>query len=157
MREIKFRGIGLHSGKMIYGGYMSAVSAFDGRYMYGPIKVKQGQVLHRIVDSNGTFEEIDPETLGQFTGLHDCEDREIWEGDILQSDHFEDYSGKNYLNHIVKWSDKLSCWMAVNVCNKDDIDIETGSGNCMMFAYLRSAVDCKVIGNIHENPELLND
>lgn len=137
MRDIKFRGIGLHSGKMIYGHYMSAVAAFDGSYMDSPVKVKQGQVLRRIVDSNGTFEEINPETLGQYTGMKDCEGKEYFIGDIGE---FE--NGDRFVLKMEDWLEVYVDWIGEPECEDQARDL---------YRIKRG----KIIGNIHENQELL--
>lgn len=67
------------------------------------------------------------ETIGQYTGLQDKNGVEIYEGDIL---HFSDGS-----QHVVMW-DEYECGFNI---------LEYG-------IYL-----CEVIGNIHDNPELLKE
>lgn len=71
---------------------------------------------------------IMPPSVGQFTGLKDKNGKEIYEGDVVQ-----DYEG---VVHYVRWSVGDGCF-----------DF-TGSPYAL-------SDDCEVIGNIHDNPELL--
>lgn len=72
----------------------------------------------------------------QFTGLKDKNDKEIYEGDILKVP--EEY-GEDKV--IVSWYVSSGAW---------------GLKGCEMFLYDLTN-DREVIGNIHENPELLKD
>lgn len=79
-----------------------------------------------------TFD-VDEKTIGQFTGLYDMNGREVFEGDLLRGyDHVV----------VVGWLDGGFCGI------KSDI-IEP-------LMYL-DVEDRKVIGNIHDNPELLTE
>ena len=73
--------------------------------------------------------------LLQYTGLKDKNGKEIYEGDIVRLDH---WSPKEY---IVEFNRGAFCFKH----NKDDASYN----DCK---YLEK---CEVIGNIHENPELL--
>lgn len=74
-------------------------------------------------------------TVEQFTGLYDKNGREIYEGDILKNPDYEEVFFVEYHEGVagyVGWGD-------------DKI------AGC----YLITGDDIEVIGNIHENPELL--
>lgn len=73
-----------------------------------------------------------PETVGQYTGLKDENGTRIFEGDIC---HF--YGGEYYRGY----------WEANHVC---EIKIHH---ECLW--YIENAEHVEVIGNIHDNPELL--
>ena len=69
MREIKFRGKDEFN-KWVYGGYY---------------KKKDEKVY--IIERMTIFIEVDPKTLGQFSGFFDKDNKEIYEGDIIQWDY----------------------------------------------------------------------
>jgi uncharacterized phage protein (TIGR01671 family) len=88
--------------------------------------------------------------LMQFTGLHDKNGKEIWEGDIVKFG--ETYGDDEFLNptiHKVTWG---GSYPAFDLKPSTDMEINTfslvydGAGD--------SAIE--VIGNIYENPDLLS-
>lgn len=90
-----------------------------------------------------------PYVLMQYTGLKDKSGLEIYEGDILSSPHFTTVAGMTYtLNHLVEWSDKLHGWFLLSCQSKNPND-----GSIQLFVAKNS--EMSVIGNLHENPELI--
>lgn len=86
--------------------------------------------------------------LMQFTGLKDKNGKEIYEGDILGQDcsMVDDYTGKASIEVqklVVRWGKERLCWSVY--C--PDAMIKDDWNNIPRNAY--------VIGNIYENPELL--
>ena len=124
MRTIKFRG------KPIQGDQLYE------NFVYGYLAKYASGVYNILVLIQWGFEnyEIDPETIGQFTSLYDCEGKEIFEGDIL------DFNGLTVEVRFVRGVFAL----LVN----GNLDDELG-GDC------RTDLFAKVIGNVYENPDIL--
>lgn len=85
--------------------------------------------------------EVDHKTVGQFTGLTDKNGVKIFEGDIVMSYDCGEPLGTN----IIFWDEQRCGWSD----KRDDGDSQT---NYDGFDFV---IDCKVIGNIHDNPELI--
>lgn len=84
---------------------------------------------------------IDEEYLMQSTGLVDMYDKEIFEGDVLKTSDGE-------LAKAV-WNKELACWEAEFLSEIVDLsEVADVKSN-------RS--DCEIVGNIYENPELLEE
>ena len=118
MREIKFRGFGKdEKGK---------------HWIYGNLLDEKLIGLVAIQDEKCHVWEVDPETVGQYTGMLDCNGKEIYEGDIVSSDFWRGI--------ICMYN---ACWCAINESRGDILSLFDWRGKL------------SVIGNIHDNPELL--
>lgn len=136
MREILFRGKRLNGDGWTYGDLSYHVHD-------GEVYVSPGDGY----DSPDCYE-VDPTTVGQYTGLQDKNGKKIFEGDIVEHQVDDDYPvyigvvafGKHCIN------DDISAfgWF-VKMISKDYY------GNISLYEN-----DClRVIGNVHDNPELL--
>ena len=133
MREILFRGKDV-CGRWFEGGYYENNT---GKYILSP-----ALVAHLVI----------PETVCQFTGLTDKNGRKIFEGDIIRltDEH----------NEIE--------WTAVVVFGNPNGEYNWGwqlkaigefDGNKDILLWVdmeESGAYCEIIGNIYDNPELLN-
>lgn len=134
MREILFRGKREDNGEWVEGFYACVL---DSHYI---ITGRFDSLTNGIINSEAY--KVDPETVGQFTGLTDKNGRKIFEGDIL--DFFSDDNLREPDEHsyyAVRWHGTGLVVMDRHSCT-DSLD---------EFFCER----CEVIGNIHDNPELL--
>lgn len=128
-REILFRGKRVDNGEWVYGNLIT-----DNEDMY----ILTQENLSKGIDIGGWIDgvqcyEVVPETVGQFTGLTDIHKRKIFEGDIACV-----YDGE-YINGVVGYSNEYGSF--------------TIDGTSLLF-WLPNV---EVIGNIYDNPELLED
>ena len=133
MREIIFKAKRKDNGEWMEGYYLN-VAKINHFICTGKIKLN-GAVKGILAPE---MYEIDPDTLCQYTGLTDKNGEKIWENDIV--DTFEE-SSKEFLRNVVKFKD--GCF---KVFKKHYLSMH-------MDSYERT--DLKVIGNIFDNPDLL--
>lgn len=123
MRPIKFRAKNINGvwyyGCLVYSNELDAAIYFQ-----------TGNGSVKVMD----WVYVNPETVGQFTGLYDCDGKEIFEGDIL------DFNG---LTVEVRFVRGVFAFLA-----NGDLDEEL-CGDC------RTDLFAKVIGNVYENPDIL--
>lgn len=93
------------------------------------------------------------ERIQQFAGLKDSHSKDIYEGDILKEHHYEDWGDKEGFEYIGvvrhrAYSNDAGNQFSGFVTYPNLRENEGYAGNPIK-------VDCEVIGNIFENPELL--
>lgn len=127
MREIEFRGKAKHNNEWVYGFY-SPLIWYPSLEQTPSIKTFKGGDM-----------EINPETLGQYTGLTDKNGKKIFEGDIVIIT--EDGCMNGFIG-IVEYN--KSCFDLKNI---EDYDVYEG------LEYYEEK-QLEVIGNIYDNCEL---
>lgn len=139
MRQIKFRG-----------------KRHNGEWVYGSVVYSSNSVvaIHYEIDTGAVrrFDwcYVDPDTVGQFTGLYDRNGKEIYEGDIVKTRLSKNFFG------IVTWhTDGYFFFDTSNGEWKRWSDGYRPAGEMLRLRCDGTCVDFEVIGNIYDNPELL--
>lgn len=122
MRVIKFRGFNAKNNQWLYGSHIINRCA----HFVAPDEFANGKTWEDY--------EVDPETVGQFTGLTDEDGNEIYEGDCPLSDENAEVFEVVY--------------DAPRFCFKD---------NVFGFRFLNHPEFFHVIGNRYDNPELIEE
>lgn len=144
MREILFKGKKKDDGEWIEGylfddGMLGEKRMFIGKLVIAPY---EGPIRGKwTVIANG-FDEVDPDTICQFTGLCDKNGKRIWENDVV----WLVCDGEEHIYQIV--------W------DNSELDFKAAKGEenyGTSYEYLLCCDEIKVIGNIFDNPELLQE
>lgn len=96
----------------------------------------------------GVVYDTEDVVLEQDTGLEDKNDKKIYEGDILAQTLIDDPFTKKYPTYVVCWDEKFLSWTLKDVSGDDGNDTD-------LHFFIEEWKKCEVIGNIHENKELL--
>lgn len=112
--------------------------ATDGIWLYGiPHKTHLGNWMMR--DAYGAGRYIDPDTIGQYTGLKDKEGKEIYEGDIITL--------REYVGEVI-WNNNRTSF-----CIRFSFEAQVGTES--LGAWIDSKRGCRILGNIFDNKNLL--
>lgn len=136
MRTVKFRGKRCSDGKWAYGYFVESHRSWNGH------KPHKSWILDSPITNGGWFAlmgrtAVDDETVSQFTGLYDKNGKEIYEGDVVKCGDFiyeVCYDGIRFASFVL---------------------IRKGDMFKHYFGEAMEATECEIIGNIHDNPELL--
>lgn len=134
-REIKFRGFNEKNNKWLYGYYF----------------VNRG--LHFVVDDktqtnplvNWKDFVVKPDTIGQYTGLKDKNGNKIFEGDIVKG---VSHKSDSCINELIPFD-----VIGVVGYHKEYQTLEVRTRQVSL--HIEVAIKGEVIGNIHDNPELM--
>ena len=126
MRTIKFRGKKPTNGVWVYGSlvYSNEIQA--------AIYFQTGRGLVKSME----WVYVNPETVGQFTGLYDKNEKEIYEGDILKVQGLDEKIEVRFVRGVFAflWNGDLDDEAPINAPTQEWAE---------------------VVGNIHDNPKLI--
>lgn len=154
-REILFRGKRIDNGEWVYG-------------YYSPANIPlMGCIGHFINEGGYRAIEVDPETVGQYTGVT-ANGTKIFEGDIVRYNTFDDFdchsivafgeyeqdgsSGEYKPRSCIGFYVSVNNFTCPDWCDNEP---EYFSHFLQQQNICEVATKCEVIGNIHDNPELM--
>ena len=123
-------------GKWVYGAYVSKnwyPTVEDGDDEISGVVVEESNIIS--YDEECLWHKVIPETVGQYTGLIDKNGKKIFEGDVVKLALMDCAE-----IGVIKFNDIMCRFMFYDKCGGYGID---------------NTCDFEVIGNIHDNPELL--
>ena len=130
-REILFKGKRLDNGEWVQGYYYKS---WDDVY-----------IALSMINGKPDVVQIDPKTVGQYTGLEDKNGVEIYEEDVVKVTYYGEESV-----HVVKWMGGEWDYPAFDLEPFLDCD-----SNGLSYVMCDCECETEVVGNIHDNPELL--
>lgn len=131
-REILFRGKRTDNGEWVEGDRIIEPYGVVIQYYEGNKRIKVT---------------VNPETVGQYTGLKDKNGNKIFEGDIIKFTRYRD----EYVGKVV---------YEQRICGLDlwyNVVVGAYGEEATYRISLTDPTKLKVIGNIHDNPELLEE
>ena len=155
MREILFRGKRKDNGEWVEGLYgINTICCEQSTYLSAVIS----KMPQRIYDCESW--EVESNTVGQYTGVTDKNGTKIFEGDIIESvsrlvnSVGTPTGGTDISRYIIEWGEHK--WVKkIFFCNRGDYWKKNNVLPEDLYPYTASRY-CEVIGNIYDNPELLN-
>ena len=157
MREILFRGKRADNGEWVEGDVLQT------RYHSGHIEY---QIMSQTPVSSAY--PVLPETVGQYTGLTDKNGKRIFEGDIVRYNTYDDFDCQSVVKFGEYNQDGSAGEYSATKCIGFYVDVDNFTcpdwceyGSNCFSNYLKQqnilevARYCEVIGNIHDNPELM--
>lgn len=163
MREILFKAKRIDNGEWVEGYYYKiseTTYCFKEDYERNPVPEHHYILQERMTDwglPNQIIQiEVDPETLCQFTGLCDKSGKKIWEGDIISYQRDNDdcpFPNKDTKKRFGKvFYQGFRSTFAIGMGRNGSRSI-----NDDLWKYVQNGNRVEVIGNIFDNPELLQE
>lgn len=139
MREILFRGKRVDNGKWVEGYYGVKGQGTDAEEHF---IIKSKIMTTNSLKSQFAEVKVDPETVGQFTGIVDKNGKKIFEGDIIES--------PAYMRYVIKYDIEYAMFAKYIVSRPTHFEGRLVNINAMTEVF-------EIIGDIYNNPELLKE
>ena len=141
MRTIKFRGYSDELKSFVYGFYQ---------------EVNVNGVIYSYIFWQGNTTHVRTDSVCQFTGLHDKNGKEIYEGDILVKSNRSGWDLENFVAHEVFFHDNDMCESSIGFqMNRHHFQGSICGTNEYYKFIPKNTKQFEVIGNVFENPELV--
>lgn len=110
-----------------------------GEWVYGSLILDNvdNHHIHTLTRRGWEFVKVEIESIGQFIGVLDADGKEIYEGDIIQGNN-------QWIRHKIEYNEEEASF-----CAKKSDD------HCPIYKWWIDEYEKKVIGNIHDNPEII--
>ena len=145
MREILFRGKRIDNGEWVEGNLITGRWYLNEQEIVAIVPLDNAFYPHCEISE---WHEVDPATVGQYTGMRDCRGNRIFEGDIVV------YDNSPYNAYCEPIAGEIA-WRNGSLCFKYKVWKSASYRSLCSDDFF--AAKCEVIGNIHDNPELLRE
>lgn len=154
MREILFRAKHYRTKQWVYGiPFKNPLRGSEDAYY--PQIIPEVHGVHSTIDSCSIVEE----TIGQYTGLTDANGNKIFDGDVLR------FGDKNYL---VFWNGECFQWQMRTRKDRFLFPVYDGQDTgrpveCITLGWVAAEIpiigtmSTEIVGNIYDNPELIEE
>lgn len=123
-----------------------------GQWIFGDL-LQNGSITHISNFDNGVNREhyeVNPDTVGQFTGLVDKNGKEIYEGDIVNCDW------RRHQDNSIKIYSPEKIYISQIIYANDIAGFHViAKRGLILLTKTRCKRNLEVIGNVHDNPELI--
>ena len=143
MRDIIFKAKKIDNGEWVEGAYFPKTK-YPTKKNITLIWVWQIGKFYCDYNCGYSPYEVDEKTICQYTGLKDKNGNKIWENDIIKP--YDTVTNENY---IIGWDKEMGAFVFCDINTNNSLYVLVGH-------YIESIQSVEVIGNIFDNPELLN-